>query len=113
MTTRDPRQLLKDILRAIENIYDIRTLLIKYRYDQILPSVAYNATFYSLVIIGEAANQLDRGFKSRHPQIDWRMLIELRNRLAHQYYEIELDYIDELIDGYLKQIAEEIEKLLE
>lgn len=113
MSSRNSKIRLKDILRAIENIYDIRTLLIKYQYDEILPAVAYNATYYSLIVIGEAANRLDRGYRANHPNIDWRLLVELRNKLTHQYYEIEVDYIDELIEAYLSKIHEQIKILLE
>lgn len=113
MTQRDERLRLKDILRAVDTIYDVRKLLIKYPNDELLPSVAYNATFYSLVIIGEAVNKLDRGYKAKQKHIDWRTLVELRNRLTHQYYEIEADYIDILIKDYLGVFAEQIEELLD
>ena len=64
-------------------------------------------------MIGEAVNRIDRGFKSREKHIDWRTLVELRNRLTHQYYEIEADYIDLLIEDYLGLFAQQIEELLD
>lgn len=38
-------------------------------------------------IIGEAAHMLSRGFVERHSEVDWKGLTDLRNRLAHQYFD--------------------------
>ena len=112
MMQRENEELLNDILQAIDTIYNVQKLLNKYPSDELIPMVAYNATLYSLITIGEAINQLDRGFKSRHTQINWRIMVELRNRLAHQYYEINGDYIDLLVEEYLFNFGEQVKKIL-
>ncbi len=38
-----------------------------------------------LHIIGEAANHISPQFRSKHPEINWKRLIELRNVIAHEY----------------------------
>ena len=44
-----------------------------------------DATAFRLLMIGEAANQMSAGLKARLPDLDWKGMISLRNRLAHDY----------------------------
>ncbi|MNI01437.1 hypothetical protein D3C73_542780 [compost metagenome] len=43
------------------------------------------ATAFRLLMIGEAAIRLSSAFKERLPHLDWRGMISLRHRLAHDY----------------------------
>jgi len=55
-----------------------------------------NAVVMSLIIIGEpAANVMDRHprFAARHPEILWRDMRGMRNRIAHGYFDIDLDVV--------------------
>lgn len=44
-----------------------------------------DATAFRLLMIGEAAIHLSDAFKGRLPHLDWRGMISLRHRLAHDY----------------------------
>jgi uncharacterized protein with HEPN domain len=44
-----------------------------------------DATAFRLLMIGEAAIRLSSAFKERLPHLDWRGMISLRHRLAHDY----------------------------
>jgi len=48
-------------------------------------SLRRDATAYRLLIIGEAARLLPSAIKGRLPDLDWRGMVSLRNRLAHDY----------------------------
>lgn len=52
------------------------------------------AVIMSLVIVGEAATKaMDRHpeFADRHPEIPWRSIRGMRNRIAHGYFDINLE----------------------
>lgn len=54
------------------------------------------AVIMNIPIIGEAATKLAEKhleFTSRHPQIPWNSMRGMRNRLAHGYFEINLDIV--------------------
>ncbi|MFH1806485.1 MAG: DUF86 domain-containing protein [Pseudomonadota bacterium] len=58
------------------------------------------AVIMSLVIIGEAASKImDRnpGFIKQHPEIPWRQMRGMRNRIAHGYFDINLDVVWETV----------------
>ncbi|MCC7573067.1 MAG: DUF86 domain-containing protein [Candidatus Methanofastidiosum sp.] len=46
-----------------------------------------------LEIFGEAAKGISFEFQSSYPNIPWKFIIGMRNRLIHGYYDIDLDVI--------------------
>lgn len=42
-----------------------------------------------LQVIGEAVTQLPPEFKERHADIEWAKIAGLRNRLVHEYFDID------------------------
>jgi len=113
MNPRNTQTRLEDILKALGNIYDVRRLLTKYPHEELLPEIVYNSTIYSLIIIGEAIKHIDPKYRNRYPHIKWKELISLRNELTHEYFAVNLDYLDTLIDEHLREFAQEIAKILE
>jgi uncharacterized protein with HEPN domain len=54
------------------------------------------AVIMNLLIIGEAATRLlntDAAFLDAHPEIPWKNMKGMRNRLAHGYFETNLDVV--------------------
>lgn len=54
------------------------------------------AVVMSLVIVGEAATKLMDGypgFVQAHPEVPWRGMRGMRNRIAHGYFEINFDVV--------------------
>ena len=43
-------------------------------------------TAFRLLIIGENANKLSDGLRSRHPELPWRRMVAFRNIVAHEYH---------------------------
>ena len=111
MSPRNESQRVKDIIEAITHIYEVRKLLFLYPHNDTLPAIAYQATSYNLIIIGEAVKHLSPEFREKHSSIDWHRLIQLRNFLAHQYHEVQVDAIDTLITESLEKVADYLEKL--
>ncbi len=66
------------------------------------------AVLMNLVIVGEAATKLladQPAFLERHPQVPWRSLRALRNRVAHGYFEVNLVLVWELVKVQLPELA--------
>ena len=51
----------------------------------------------SLEIIGEATKQLPTNFRQNYPEIDWRGLAGLRDKLIHHYFGIDYDILWDVI----------------
>ena len=63
-------------------------------------------------IIGEAAGQLSEESKAGIPDIPWRNIIGMRNRLVHAYFDINLDILWKTIGDGLPLIIAELERVI-
>ncbi len=74
--------------------------------------VLQKAVIQSFSVIGEAANQISKEFQKQHPEIDWTGITGLRNRLVHQYFNINFVYMWEIIEGDIPVLYEQVEAIL-
>ncbi len=54
------------------------------------------AVILNLMILGEAASRIsgsDPSFIGAHPEIPWAQMRGMRNRMAHGYFEVDLDVV--------------------
>ena len=64
-------------------------------------------------IVGEAASRVPEDFRSRYPQVSWRDVADLRNRLAHGYSTIDFDILWAIIQNDLPPLIAMLEKIVE
>ena len=72
------------------------------------------AVIMSLIIIGEAATKLMDGypdFISTHTDIPWRSMRGMRNRIAHGYFDINLDVVWETVETALPDLLTQLNRL--
>jgi len=65
-----------------------------------------------LEIVGEAANCVSADFREQHPHIPWKKMIELRNRLIHGYFDINLDIVWDTVLEDLPPLVADLEKIV-
>lgn len=66
-----------------------------------------------LEVIGEAASAIPSEFRALHPEIPWRGMISMRNRLIHAYHDINADIVWETVMHNLASLAAAIERILD
>lgn len=99
---RSDDEWVRDILAAIA---DIRTDTAGMDYAAFAarPSIV-RSVLYSIAIMGEAAKNIGPAFKVAHPDIPWRAIAGIRDRIVHEYFrtntlriwDVVTDDIDEL-----------------
>jgi len=67
----------------------------------------------ALEIIGEAAYQMRPDARAEAPGIPWNKIIEMRSRLVHAYFDINLDIIWKTVVEGLPPLIEALERILE
>ena len=66
-----------------------------------------------LEIFGEAASRVSVDFQKKYPDIPWREIIDMRNRLIHGYFDIDLDIVWKTIKDEIPPINEKLKKIKE
>ena len=69
------------------------------------------AVVMSLVIVGEAASKLmDQypDFTTAHPQVPWRSMRGMRNRIAHGYFDINLEVVWDTVQTALPELLQQL-----
>jgi len=69
------------------------------------------AVIMSLIIIGEAATKVMDGyaeFIQAHAQVPWRGMRGMRNRIAHGYFDINLDVVWETVQSALPDLLRQL-----
>ncbi len=72
------------------------------------------AVIMSLIIVGEAATKVMDGyaqFTQTHAEVPWRSMRNMRNRMAHGYFEINLDVVWETARQWLPELLKQLGKL--
>jgi uncharacterized protein with HEPN domain len=65
-----------------------------------------------LEIIGEAGSAVSQAFRERHPQIQWKKMTDMRNRLIHGYFDVDYDIVWDTITHDLPDLIAALEKNL-
>jgi uncharacterized protein with HEPN domain len=65
-----------------------------------------------LEIMGEAARRLSEETRLEIPEIPWRQIISMRNRLIHGYDDVDLVIVWETIQNDLPPLIAQLEKVV-
>lgn len=70
------------------------------------------AILKAVEIVGEAAARLSRETTTAHPDIPWREVVGMRNRLAHAYFDIDLQVVWDTVRKDLPVPIAHLERLV-
>ena len=63
-------------------------------------------------VIGEAASQVTKEFQQAHSEIPWPLIVGMRNRLIHAYFDIDLDRVWDTVNDDLPPLMLQLEQLV-
>ncbi|CAN5680613.1 DUF86 domain-containing protein [soil metagenome] len=66
-----------------------------------------------LEILGEAAGRISPALRSLHPDIPWRDISDTRNRVIHQYFDVDMEVVEAIVRDDLPPLTQQLETLLE
>ena len=102
---RDDATLL-DILRAARLALEFRGGLDKAVFLTDVKTQA--AILHELLVLGEAAKRLSAGFREEHPDVPWKAIAGMRDRLLHGYDDVDLDLVWKTVDEDLSVLIERL-----
>jgi uncharacterized protein with HEPN domain len=102
---RSDRERLEDLAEAITTIH-------AHLATRVRSELKRDAILYNLVIVGEAVKGLTGETRAQHAEIPWKQIAGLRDRLTHEYFRIDLDEIEKVVERDLAPLADAVRALL-
>ena len=66
----------------------------------------------SLEVIGEATKNLSKEFKEKYPEVEWRKIAGLRDKLIHHYFGVKWEIVWDVVKNEIPAIKLKVEVML-
>ena len=106
---RDEHLLFKDIRMALDRI-DSYTRGMSYA-EFASDEKTVNAVIFNFLVIGEAVKHLPPTLTDNHPEIPWRQIAGMRDKLTHAYFSIDYELVWKTVTAVLPQFRAKIQKI--
>jgi uncharacterized protein with HEPN domain len=100
-----------DVLDAIKRIEGYLRGVDKDTFEDNL--MMQDAVMHQIEIIGEASNRISDEFQEKHPELPWIQMRAIRNKIVHDYREVNLEVIWDTAKNDLPPLKKQIKRLLE
>lgn len=105
--SRNEEERLRDIKDAIAAIRQ-HLKLAGAKEDPLL----HDALLFQFIVIGEAVKNLTPETRESAPEIPWTDIAGLRNLIAHEYFQIDIHRVLEIVERDLPPLEQTIDGLL-
>jgi uncharacterized protein with HEPN domain len=83
-------------------------------YERFLADIkTQDAVIRNLEIIGEATKSLSTGLREKHPDVPWKGMAGVRDRLIHHYFGVNLDIVWDIVAVELPVLESQVEAILQ
>ncbi len=106
----DPYAAIFDMIQAVERAQRLSSGLNEAQFINNEP--VQWAIFSQIVILGEAANRVDRIFQNTHADIPWVSIIGMRHRLVHGYDSVDWGRVWKTIRNDLPALLQQLKALM-
>ena len=104
-----PSKILDDMLDSLNQISKYTKDL---TFDDFENSrMVTDATIRNLEILGEASKLLPEDLKNKYPDIPWRKIVAIRNKVIHEYGVVNLEIIWEIVRNELPTLKDKLQKI--
>lgn len=106
----EPREFLRHILAEAEYLTRTMAGVTRDAFDR--DETLQRAVVRSLEIIGEATKRVPDDLRAEAPDVEWRRMAGMRDRLVHDYFGVDLDLVWDVLQHKIPLLKTQIERLL-
>lgn len=66
----------------------------------------------SLEIIGEASKKVPGEFRAQYPDLDWRAMVGMRDRLIHDYFGVDFEIVWDVVRNRIPELRDRVSAIL-
>ena len=81
--------------------------------DFLQNEILKRAIVRSLEIIGEATKHLPDDFRQQYPQIPWKRMAGMRDKLIHDYMGVDYEVVWNVVTHQIPDLRQQLERLLQ
>ena len=63
-------------------------------------------------IIGEASKKVSLETRAAHPEIPWKDMAGMRDRIVHDYFGVSLDIVWDVVENHVLPLRDRVQSLL-
>lgn len=103
------RQIIQSMLKEIKNLSAI--MAGKTQIDLEKDLTLERAVYMTLGLIGEKASKISEVFRKQNPEVPWRKIVALRNRIVHNYEDLDFDIIYQTVKARVPEFEKRLKEL--
>ncbi len=97
----------------IESIDDIESFIGGVNLKELIADKkTSSAVIRKLEVIGEAAKNIPKGIKEKYPDLPWKSMSGMRDRLTHTYFGIDYKLVWDVIKKETSKIKSRLQEIL-
>lgn len=67
----------------------------------------------SLEIVGEAVKNIPEEIRFEYPEVEWKAMAGMRDRLIHHYFGVDYELVWDIIENELEELSFQINRIIE
>jgi uncharacterized protein with HEPN domain len=110
MRDRDYIDYLQDVVDSVDDIGDFIEGMSFEEFSR--DKKTTNAVLRSIEVIGEAAKNVPEEIRKQHPQIPWKKMSGMRDKLIHEYHGVDIETVWQTLQEDIPPLKGQVKNII-